>query len=112
METPAHGSVVRLQTALKKSKRTGSVRLPRAFALDDVNNPPSPPLAQLLRGGGEVRLKTLLTTLMMATSSPHETKVSSVMLAELLGLPDPEDAGSRRVTAAFRSLAKMNLVSR
>lgn len=107
-----HGSVARLQTAVTKSKRSGSVRLPRAFALDDVYNPPNPPLARLLRGGGGVRLKVLLTVLMMATSAPHETRVTSALLAELLGLPDPEEAGSRRVTAAFRFLTRLNLVSR
>ncbi|WPO88874.1 hypothetical protein SCB71_21190 (plasmid) [Herbiconiux sp. KACC 21604] len=54
----------------------------------------------------------LITTLMMATRPPHDTKVSAKELAEMLHLPDPESAGSRRVNKAFADLQENELVRR
>ena len=112
MEKPPQEAVDRLEKAVDRSKRTSSVRLPQGFARDKVNKPPTPPLAELMQGGGEVRIKVLLTTLMMATRAPHSTKVTSKDLAALLNLPSPDSAGARRVNKAFRDLEAAALVRR
>lgn len=112
MKTPAQEAVERLEKAVSRSKRKSSVRLPVAFARDAVGKPPTTPLARLMRGGGEVRLKVFLTTLMMATKGPHETKVSSKDLAAMLDLSEPDAAGGRRVSKAFKDLADVELVER
>lgn len=109
---PGQEAVLRLTKAVSKSKRTSTVRFPQTFARDRRGKDPDPPLARILRGGGEIRLKVFMTVLMMATAPPHATKVSSTDLAVMLDLPDPHGAGSRRVSKAFRDLSKMGLVSR
>lgn len=88
------------------------MQLPLGFARDRNRQDPSPPLAALMQGGGEVRLKVLLSTLMMATKAPHSRKVSSKDLAAMLNLRDPEAAGARRVNKAFKDLEGLALVHR
>ena len=112
MEKPPQEAVERLEKAVARSQRKSSVRLPQAFARDRVGKPPYPPLAELMRGGGEARIKVLLTTLMMATSAPHATKVTSRDLAAMLNLPSPDGAGSRRVNKAFQDLVDADMVRR
>lgn len=112
MEKPPQEAVARLEKAMDRSKRKSSVRLPLGFARDSAGKPATPPLALILQGGGEVRLKVFLTTLMMATKRPHNTKVSSSDLAAMLNLPDPQGAGARRVNKAFKDLAGRKLVRR
>ena len=109
---PPREAVELLEAAIRRSKRSASVRVPQAFARDRQAHPPMPPLATLLQGGGEVRIKVLLTVLMMATKSPHATRVASKDLAAMLNLPSPETAGSRRVNKALADLEKLNLVRR
>ena len=112
IKRPPQEAVERLAKAVKGSKRSSTVRLPQVFARDSVSKEPVPPLAELMQGGGDVRLKVLLTTLMMATKPPHNRKTSSKDLAAMLGLNDPDGAGARRVNKAFADLEKLNLVRR
>ncbi|KIP99504.1 hypothetical protein RU06_17000 [Curtobacterium flaccumfaciens] len=65
-----------------------------------------------MQGRGEMRLKVLLTTLMMATAPPHNVKARPVELAGMLGLRDPSNAGVRRVNDAFKSLEALGMVRR
>lgn len=109
---PPQEAVALLEAAVRRSKRNASVRVPQAFARDRQSHPPVPPLAMLLQGGGEVRIKVLLTVLMMATKSPHATRVTSKDLAAMLNLPNPEAAGSRRVNKALGDLEKLQLARR
>lgn len=109
---PPQEAIELLEKAVKRSRRTSSVRLPQKFARDRSSKAPMPPLAKLMQGGGEVRLKVLLTTLMMATRAPHSTKVSSKDLAAMLSLPDPENAGARRVNKSFSDLIAAGIVRR
>lgn len=104
VERPPQEAIERLEKAVEGSKRHSSVRLPQAFARDRVSKEPLPPLAVLMQGGGEVRLKSMLTVLMMATKAPHARKVASKDLAAMLALRDPEEAGARRVRKAFKDL--------
>ncbi|TFV96755.1 hypothetical protein [Orlajensenia leifsoniae] len=112
VERPPQQAIDLLEKAVERSKRRSSVRLPLAFARDQVNEVARPPLARLLQGGGEVRIKVLLTILMMATKHPHVTRVPSRDLAAMLNLPDSDGAGARRVNKALSDLADVNLVRR
>lgn len=111
-ERPRQEAIDWMVKAVARSKRRGGVRLPRQFARDQVTAARMPPLADLMQGGGEVRLKVLLTTLMLATTPPHSTKVSSRELAVMLDLRDPENAGTKRVNKAFNDLVKKGLIRR
>lgn len=110
IERPPQEAIERLEKAVDKSKRNSSVRLPQIFARDRLTKDPLPPLAEMMQGGGEVRLKVLLTILMMATKAPHGRKVSSKELATMLDLRDPDGAGGRRVSKAIKDLERMKLV--
>lgn len=110
-ERPPQEAVALLENALRRSKRTGSVRLPQEFARDRRARDPDPPLPKLISHGG-IQLRVLLVVLMMATSAPHNTKVSSKDLAAMLDLPDPERAGARRVSKALKDLEAAQLVRR
>lgn len=112
MERPPQQAIELLEKAVERSKRRSSVRLPLAFARDQVNETAEPPLARLLQGGGEVRLKVLLTMLMIATKHPHVARVPSKDLAAMLNLRDPDGAGARRVNKALGDLAAANLIRR
>lgn len=110
VERPPQDAIERLEKAVAGSKRKRSVRLPLAFARDSTQKDPSPPLAAVMRGGGEVRLKVLLATLMMATAAPHSRKVASKDMAAMLNLRDAEKAGARRVSKAYSDLEALSLV--
>lgn len=110
IERPSQEAIERLEKAVAASKRHQSVRLPQGFARDRKQKEPSPPLAALMQGGGEMRLKVLLTTLMMATKAPHSRKVASKDMAAMLNLRDAEAAGARRVSKAYTDLENRSLV--
>lgn len=61
------------------------------------------PLASMLRGGrgGEVRLKLYLSAIWMAGNSPYDVTFPARAWAELLGLTDPNNNGSRRIADAM-----------
>lgn len=112
VQRPPQEAIELLEKAVERSKRRSSVRLPLAFVRDQVSEVARPPLARLLQGGGEVRIKVLLTILMMATRHPHETRVPSRNLAAMLGLHDPDGAGARRVNKALNDLVAAQLLRR
>jgi hypothetical protein len=112
MERPDQDVIALLAKTLEQSKRSSSVRLPIEFARDRRSEVPSPPLAQIMRRGGDLRLKVYLTIVMKATKAPHSTVVSSADLAAMLGLQDPQRAGSRRVSKAINDLAALGLLKR
>lgn len=112
IEQPSGDVLAQLQNAVRLSKRTRSVRVPQAFVRDLVRTEPATPLAEVMQGHGETRLKVLLTTLMQATAPPHAIKVRPKELAGMLGFRDPDGAGVRRVNSAFKSLEELKLVRR
>lgn len=110
IQRPPQEAIDRLEKAVSGSKRRESVRLPLGFARDQHQKEPEPPLAELMQGGGEMRLKVFLTTLMMATKAPHSRKVASKDMAAMLNLRDVERAGARRASKAFADLESRSLV--
>lgn len=73
-----------------------------------------PPLARMIRAGrGDVRLGIYLCLLLRATQSPHDVRHNPVpsAWAEMLSLYDPKGSGARRVTSAFKWLARERLVA-
>lgn len=69
----------------------------------------APPMTQLLRGGrggGEVKLKLLLSMMWVAAREPYDVTHPSRVWAELLGLEDPEKKGAARISAAIRRLVE------
>ena len=79
---------------------------------------PSPPMARILRGGGgrggATRLKLYLSLLWLARSLDHDRPVFAYpaqSMAALLGLPNPDEAGARRVQSALRWLAAQGFVA-
>lgn len=59
-----------------------------------------------------MRIKAFLIVRMQATAHPYAITQASKDLAEMLGLPKPETAGTRRVNKAFSDLVGLQLVSR
>jgi hypothetical protein len=110
IERPPQEAIERLEKAVAGSKRSQSVRFPLGFARDRRQRDPAPPLAALMQGGGEMRLKVLLTTLMMATKAPHSRKVASKDMAAMLNLRDVDRAGARRASKAYTDLESRSLV--
>jgi len=96
-----------LERIVGVSKRQKGIQLPVPFAR---SNDGAPPLVRFIRGGhgGEVRLKLYLTITLLATKAPYEVnrEIAGRTWAEMLGLPDPEINGARRVTDALVWLDK------
>jgi hypothetical protein len=103
----SHDLLVRI---VEMSKRS-SVQLPVRFVRAEL---PPPPLVQMLRGGqgGEIRLKLYLTLTLLATKPPHRItrEISARTWAEMLGVPDPEVNGARRVRDALTWLHEHHFV--
>lgn len=78
----------------------------------DVADDTDPVLARLLRGGqgGAVRIKLYLSLLWFSVGAGHATDYPARSWAALLGLPQPETNGARRISAALDSLAGAGLV--
>jgi len=106
---PGTEAVKRLEKAVRKSKRSSSVRLPVEFARAAGDD--DPPLARMMRGGqgGESRLRVYLLVRMMATAAPHHLSITATDAAACLDFPDPPTVGARRVNAAFKALASDDL---
>ncbi|MFI6573983.1 hypothetical protein [Nocardia fluminea] len=71
------------------------------------------PLARLVatggRGGG-VAIKLYLALLWRCSAPPYDTAVAARLWAALLGLPDPNHRGARRVTDALHALEVQGLI--
>ena len=79
-----------------------------------------PPLAGLLSGagtsggggrGGQLRAKLYLSLLWICAKEPYDVARPARAWAALLGLPDHEESGVRRVQQALRDLADRDLIS-
>src|SRR4051812_28635114 len=102
-----------MQRAVAKSKRKTTVQLPATFARGAMSEDST--LARLLRGGqgGEVRLKLLLSLVMLATRFPYKLPpYTAATFAQMLNLNEPETSGARRVNEALRWLERENLIVR
>jgi hypothetical protein len=109
---------MRLDRILELSKRRAGIQLPPAFVRAPWTPRPhgeqprgttktavTTPLVRMLRGGhgGEVRLKLYLCVTLLASHPPFDINrpIASRAWAEMLGLPDPEANGARRIADAF-----------
>lgn len=99
--------------AARAQAGAGSAAVRYRFIARPEPSDPSPPMARILRGGGgrggTARLKVYLSLLWLARNRALDRPVFSYpaqQLAALIGLPDPGDAGARRVQAALRWLSK------
>ena len=92
-----------LKVLVRRSKRDEAVQLAVTFVRGTGGEKAS--WAQMLRGGGEVRIKVYLTVVLLAVGSGHKIRsFSGPSVAQALGLPDPSVSGARRVTDALRWL--------
>jgi hypothetical protein len=98
--------------ALAASRRVGNRKLPIRLNFVEATTDDPPPLARILRGGrgGGVRLKLYLAMLWMAAKPPHDITFPARAWAELLGLPNPEGSGDRRVRDAIDWLVAQRLL--
>jgi hypothetical protein len=107
-------SLVALTAAKNVARRNHNRSLPlrRLFAERLDMETEITPLAQMLRGGrgGSVRLRLYLAMVWLGAASPHEVSYPYRAWAELLDLPDPGGAGSRRIADAIRWLEKHEYV--
>jgi len=96
----------------------GSAAVRYRFIARQEPSDASPPMARILRGGGgrggTARLKVYLSLLWLARNRVLDRPVFSYpaqQLAALVGLPEPGDAGARRVQAALRWLSREGFVA-
>ena len=116
---PSPIPVYQLATASAAKDRAGadSAAIRYRFIARPEASDPSPPMARILRGGGRggaTRLKLYLSLLWLARNRNLDRPVfgyPAQQLAALLGLPNPENAGARRVQDALRWLAKEGFVA-
>ena len=104
------------QTADSLAERLYSrdLQLRRVFLVVGASSETSaPPLAQMLRGGrgGEVRLKLYLSLLWTASGEGHDVSLPARVWATLLGLPQPDTNGARRIRDALQWLARHGYVT-
>ncbi len=100
-----------LKQLISRSSRTSGVQFPPTFLRDDGSL--NPPLAQILRGGqgGDVRLKLYLTMALLAARQPYDIRnIPARTWAQVLGLPEPELNGARRIGDALDFLAGIKLI--
>ena len=96
----AHRLSARLRHRSSQVRHLFFNRLATDFDVDEVG---SLPLVRELRGGrgGSVRLRLHLSLLWASAAPPHDTAFPARFWATLLGLPDPDGNGARRVKAAI-----------
>lgn len=108
--TTAEAVVAAEAVAKRVNDRAAQVRrgfIERVDLADDIT-----PLAQLLRGGrgGAVRLKLYLSLLWFAAGPPYAVMYPTRAWATLLGLPEPETNGARRIADALTWLERNGFV--
>jgi hypothetical protein len=98
--------------ALARRVKDRDLQLRRRFACRSSVDEDEPPLAQMLRGGqgGQVRLKLYLSLLWVGVGAGNQVTFPAPTWATLLGLPDPEGKGSRRIRDALTWLATQGLI--
>lgn len=85
----------------------------RVVFVRDFDGRGEAPLARLVGTGGRggaVAVKLYLALLWRCSKPPFDTNVPARMWAALLGLPDPEHRGARRITDALRVLKDAGLI--
>jgi hypothetical protein len=104
--------------AAARQAGAGSAAIRYRFVAREDGSPHSTPMARILRGdggrGGATRLKLYLSLLWLARSFSRDRPVFAYpaqQLAVLLGLPNPEAAGARRIQEALRWLEKADFVT-
>lgn len=93
--------------------RNRELQIRRSFVLGRPNKSEIPALARVMRGGGrggDVRLKLLLSLLWLGAKEPYDTTLPARTWAELVGLPDPQVKGARRVRDALDWLVERKFV--
>lgn len=96
-----------------RAGRRGFLIVRRSFVqLFDDDAREEAPLKTIVsrKGGGSVPLKLYLGLLWLCSSEPFTSEIRAARWATLLGLPDPQGQGKRRVAGALTLLAKLNLV--
>lgn len=98
--------------ASKRAKKDAPIRY--GFISRERVDEPDPPLARILRGerggrGGDVRLRLELSLLWFVRDDPVLSYPARAWAA-LLGLPDPETRGARRIKDALRWLAHHDFI--
>lgn len=119
----ADAAALQLRAAGEYADRLGSRRRRAGVPVRNVfvsSEDPGvrPPMARLLSGaesggggrGGQLRLKLFLSLLWVCAKAPYSVTRPARAWAALLGLPDPEGSGTRRIQATFRELGERRLV--
>ena len=93
----------------------------RDFVVDDTTNPDghlsTTPLMSLVRQrsgtggpGGQVRLKLLLSLILICADEPYDSTRDAWVWASFIGLPDPRKAGARRIRTALHELEQRKFI--
>lgn len=96
-----------------RAGRRGFLIVRRSFVqLFDDDTREAAPLKTIVsrKGGGGVPLKLYLGLLWLCSSEPFTSEIRAARWATLLGLPDPQGQGKRRVAEGLTLLARLNLV--
>ncbi|MGW6983671.1 hypothetical protein ACWGE1_30220 [Streptomyces sp. NPDC054932] len=100
-----------LRKAAAKAARSGNVSFSPSFVRSFEADGP-PPLARLIQGGrgGEVRLKTYLSIVMMATAAPFDVKRPPTPQAWSRLLLLPKESGPRRIANNIKWLSEKGFI--
>lgn len=97
-------------------RRNAGAPVRTIFVSDETK--PRPTLALLMSGpesggggrGGQLRVKLYLSLLWICAREPYNVARPARAWAALLGLPDPEGSGVRRIQQAFRDLRDRQMI--
>lgn len=111
LRRPTDAALTAATDVARRLKRRTAAPIRLSFVRRPDSNTSSV-LAQTLRGGqgGVVRLKLLLSFLWFASGTPHTLAYPARAWATLLGLPDPDTRGTRRVNDAVVWLEAHHLI--
>lgn len=116
---PARRAAFQAATRAMKERRGRGAPVRDAFFRWEEDGRPHHPLAQLMNSrsgrsgggrGGRTRLALYLSLLWVASGGDHSTQRPASFWASLLGLSDPEDAGSRVIRSTWAELEVRGLV--
>lgn len=123
-QSPQDVAALQTKTATKTAESLGGRKgfgapVRREFVLSPQKSGQPSPLVQIISSGktpggpgGKIRLALYLSLLWKAgASSPHLTRGTPRWWAELIGIPDPGQAGARKVRNAWRDLELRGLVA-
>ena len=115
-ESRQHQAAREFAERLGARRRDAGAPVRTIFVSDERTGRPT--LARLLSGsaaggggrGGQLRVKLYVSLLWVCAKKPHDVARPARAWAALLGLPDPEGRGVRRVQQTFRELEERQLV--